>query len=474
MISKLLASRGGRGIVLTLTVALSFLLSALILRHGIKSWPDSWYYWEGSVNLMEHGTFTTMLGVPIQDWLPLYSVYLIPFEQLFGQTGWALILSMCVLVALNVAVWGAYVFKVFPTDEKSSVVGIFGSLIFLAFFLPISCNSILANALLLLFVGLMLHLLAAISEDTTPWGGIVKSGLVGILLGAGIFTHNSSIIYVVASIIIVLLSMPTPILRRAIAVSLIILLSGIAWMNVPSHGIRLSADGSVSGANADSALASSAGMAPLEGSHILFAPYYSFQEYLVQAPSGIGTFFISASSIPIQLAVGVIILILAIVLLLQRPATKLESRHRIFLGFGLLVFLGHFAIFNLVWLCCTLSDRFSWYFALVMVPIFFCRFRQHKWIMVILLLATVGVSGWRLSKVVRSGVVSPLVATSSEVTEFAIHQQYYLTSKANPVVPAGAIQIDPPLYIWQKTLSGTPPANPHASVRLVRSEINRP
>src|ERR1700683_1077194 len=188
MISKFLASRGNRALVLTIAALLAFLLELMILRHGIKSWPDSWYDWEGSINLIEHGTYTTMLGVHIQEWPPLYSIYLAAFQLVFGQTGWAIILSMSVFARVNSAVWGSYVFKFFPADEMSlSAPAILGSLVFLVFFLPIQFINMLANPLLLIFVGLILHLLAAIAEDATQWGGVKKAGVGGILLGLGIY-----------------------------------------------------------------------------------------------------------------------------------------------------------------------------------------------------------------------------------------------------------------------------------------------
>ena len=274
--------------------------------------------------------------------------------------------------------------------------------------------------------------------------------------------------------------MQAPLSRRLMAVGLIVLFSAIAWMIVPSHGLRLTHHPTTSTAapapssSSTAPVLSSTRSTPVEGTHFLFDPYASFSEYLIEAPAGIGTFFISAKSRVIQMAVGVMILITALVFLVRRPETKLESRHRIFLAFGLLVFLGHFAIFNLVWLCSALGDRWSWYFAVIMVPIFFCRFRHNKWVVMLMILLTIGVSGWRLGKLVKAGEVEPLLTNSNEATEYAIHSEYFLTSKPNPIVPAGAIQIEAPLYPWQKTLTGAPPAHAHASVWLIRPGTSQP
>lgn len=470
MTLNFLASRGGRALLLTAAVALSFLLTALVLRHGIKSWPDSWYDWAGSVNLIEHGTYTTMLGVPIQEWPPLYSLYLSVFERLFGQTGWALIVSMCVLVSLNVAVWGSYIFKVFPAEEtRSSAPGIFGSLVFLICFLPINCISLLPNSLLLLFVGLILHLLSAMAEDPTPGGTLKKSLAVGILLGMGVFTHNSTIIYIAATITVILLGMHIPVRQRLMAIGLILLISGSAWMNVP-HGLGLKAPHPAN--NAVSTSAPSTSRKVEEGTHFLFDPKYTFREYLVQTPQGYGVFFISTPSVPIQAALGAAILVTAFLFLVRAPETKLGSRHRIFLGFALLGVLGHFIVFNLVWLDTVFGDRFAWYFALITVPIFFCRFRQNRLMIPILLLLTVGVSGWRLFKLVRTGAVPVLVTSSNEASISVIHPEYFLTSEEHPLVPAGAIQIEAPVYRWQTTSTGLPAPHIHETVILIRPGTN--
>jgi len=463
MISMLFASRWGRALVLIAAAITSFLFAALILRHGIRSWSDSWSDWEGSVSLIEHGTYTKLRGDPILEWPPLYSVYLALFQLLFGQTGWTLILSMCVLVALNVGVWGSYIFKVIPTEEKPiPLAALLGSLVFLVIFLPINFTSLLPNGLLLIFVGLILGLLAAITEDKTPWGGVRKSIPTGVLLALCVFNHNSAIIYITASVIIILFKMPTHLRQRLIAVGLILLISGCAWISIP-HGI----DSKVRH------VALQTGAAPstsARGSHFLFDPKCSVQEYLVQWPEGIGTFFISSSSIAVQAMLGVTILATAIYFLLLKPQTALESRQQIFIAFALLASFGHFLIFNIVYLEGQIVDRWVWYFAVIMVPIFFYRFRRNWPLIVLLLVLTVGVSGWRLVKLARNGKVPPLVTSSSEVTNLEIHPQYFVTSKPHPIVPAGAIQIVTPEFVP----IGQPNLKVHGTVTLIHPGSNQP
>jgi hypothetical protein len=468
---KFFASAAGRATLLAVTGAIAFILSTLILRHGLKAWPDSWYDWQGSINLIEHGTYTTMLGVAIHDWPPLYSVYLALFQIIFGQTGWTLMLSTAVLAALNAVVWGAYTFKVFPDGEKAPpTLVILASLAFLALYLPLYFISVLPNGLLLLFVGLILHLLAAMAEDATPWGGVKKSILVGLLLGAGVFTHNSTIVYIAASIIVIFITMPTPLRQRLAAIGMILLISGTAWMLVP-HGLSLKSQHTP-------AIVSATGMATPskveQGTHFLFDPKFSFGQYLVQFPEGVGVFFLSMTSVAAQAVVGWVIFVTALFLLCRKPESLVESRQRLFLGFGLLGMLGHFAIFNLIWLDTVFGDRFAWYFAMICVPIFFSRFRRHTLVVAVMLVMVLGVSGWRTFKLLRTGAVPVLVAPSNEVSLNYIHPEYFLTSRPNPAAPAGAIAIEPPIYRWQLTMNGEPPSGVHETVILIRKEPNPP
>jgi hypothetical protein len=469
MTSKFLATKAGRAFLLAATGAVAFVLSMVILRHGLRSWPDSWYDWQGSINLIEHGSYTTMLGVSIHDWPPLYSAYLALFQLIFGQTGWTLMLSTAALAALNAVVWGAYTFKVFPEDEKTPPTFlILASLGYLALFLPLNFISILPNGLLLLFIGLVLHLLAAMAEDSTQCGGVRKAILIGLLLGAGVFTHNSTIIFIAASVIVVFAYMPTSLRQRFTAIAVILIISGIAWMLVP-HGLTVAH-------HTESAIITSTG-APAkveQGTHFLFQPKYSLWEYLVQHPEGYGVFFLSMTSIPAQTFVGWVILGAAIYLLYRRPETEVESRQRVFLAFGLLGALGHFLVFNIIWLDTIFGDRFAWYFVMICVPIFFSRFRRHTLVIAVMLVMVLGVSGWRVIKKLRTGEMPVLVADSNVQPINAIHPEYFLTSLPNAVVPPGEIEIEAPIYRWQSTVDGAPSPNVHENVILVRRSSNSP
>jgi hypothetical protein len=470
MNSKFFASTAGRAVLLAVTGAIAFILSTLILRHGMKAWPDSWYDWQGSINLIEHGTYTTMLGVTIHEWPPLYSLYLALFQVLFGQTGWTLILATAVLAALNAVVWGAYTFQVFPDEEKTPpTLVVLASLAFLALYLPLYFISVLPNGLLLIFVGLILHLLAAMAEDATPWAGVKKSVLVGLLLGAGVFTHNSTIVYIVASIIVIFVTMPTSLRQRLAAIGVILVISGAAWVAVP-HGLSVK----TSHAPVVETLGMAASSKTEQGTHFLFDPKYSVGEYLVQFPEGVGVFFLSMSSVAAQAVVGWAIFAAALFLLYRKPQSLVESRQRVFLGFAFLCMLGHFVIFNVIWLDTIFGDRFAWYFAMICVPIFFSRFRRHPLAVAVMLVMVLGVSGWRTFKIVRTGAVPVLVAPSTEVSLDYIHPEYYLTSRLNPVAPRGTIAIEPPIYPWQTTVSGTPPSDVHETVILISKKQNSP
>ena len=451
---RLLASTGGRILVLGAAALLTFLLTALALRHGMKANIDAWLAWEGSVNLIEHHARTTMLGVPIRDWPPLYFHYLALCQRAGGQTGQALILAACFLGAANAAVWGAYVFRVFPREEGLSA-GLLGSLVFLVCFLPLTCEYLSSNCLLLFFVGLALLALASVTEATL---GVIGPALgLAVALGAALFTHNSAVVYIGAAILVILVASRAAVARRLTAIAVILIICAAVWLTVP-HGLR------ASGLAADTPIPASAGQA---GTHYLFHPMYGVSQYLAQLPVGMGVFFIPVGSEWVQGAVGVAVLAMALALFLQPAATPLEKRQRRFLGFILLAVAGHFVIFNLVFIDATLGGRFAWYAALALAPITICRFRQRTPVLVLLLLLSVGVSGWRLAKLVRAGPVPPLAAVPAEATDQALYPVYFLTSIPHAVVPRGFIQIEPPVFRTETSLPGQAAPIVHEAVTLL-------
>ena len=63
------------------------LLQLAILREGLWFTPDSWAYWQGSVSLMNGEGYSYFYGTGIRDWPPLFSVYLLCWQWVFGVSG---------------------------------------------------------------------------------------------------------------------------------------------------------------------------------------------------------------------------------------------------------------------------------------------------------------------------------------------------------------------------------------------------
>jgi len=407
------------------TCLTSFVLTSLILRHGVKACSDSWFYWAGSVNLVEHGRYTTMFGETITGWPPLFSIFLALFQASLSQTGWSLVVAMSVISVLIAGSWSIYVFQVFAPDESSPpAIALCGSLLFVALFTPLCCGEIFAHALLLFFLGLLFSAIALMTHRTESW--ISNQGALGLgsLLAMGMLTHNSTIIFSFSVALTVLATARGTLPRRLVAAAGILFISLVPWL-VVRYGLGQ------------------------QGSHSISSPRYTLLDYVGQVPREIGVYFISSSSILVQGIVGTIVLAATLILWARPPSSTIPRGHRILLGLALTILIGHFLLFNFVWIDSALGGRFLWYFAYAITPILFYFARDRKALLAILLVMTVGVSGWRAGKLAWRAVVPPLALNVREESPDNIYCCYFLTSQENTIVPAGTVRVTAPLYHWQ-------------------------
>jgi hypothetical protein len=242
-------------------------------------------------------------------------------------------------------------------------------------------------------------------------------------------THNSAVIFVMSISLVILAAAGGTLPRRLAACAGIMLISLTPWFI-----IRL--------------------WLGQEGSHSISKPMYAFIDYAGQVPREIGLFFISSSSRMIQGTVGVIILVTALILWARRPRSDIARRHRVLIGLALAALAGHFLVFNLVWIDSAIGDRLIWFFALAVAPVFFCIAKKRIEVVALLLLLTVGVSGWRVVKLAWHGESPPLTVDSGEKSPLYIYSPYFLTSRADAIVPAGAIRVRAPIYPWQMVPPG--------------------
>jgi len=427
----------------------SFIFSAVILRNGIRAWPDAWSYWEGSVSLIEKHSYSYLSGDRIVYWPPLFSFFLGLFQLFLPQTGRTLALAMSVCSGLGAFAWGLYVLKIFPDQNNSRrSLAFVGSLLFIVVFVPLCCMSLSSNSLELFFVGLLFYHLACFNERQAS--SITYQGpiLIGFILCGCMLTHNSSIVFVVAAVIAMFVAGGGSFPQRLLGSGLILLISLVPWIFI-RHRLGQG------------------------GSHEFSGGAVTVIQYINQVQYGIGVFFISTSSVLIQSLVGTLILVGLLAVVLQRPRSESDARCRLCIGLSLVVLIGFFVLFNLIPIGDALGGRYIFYFPLSITPLLLCYAREKIPLLVFLILLTVGVSGARMCQRIWSGAVPTLDERVKEQSPKFIHSEYFLTSKEDAVVPSGTVRIEPPVYPWGDHWTRNMPWSETGSVvKLIDSETN--
>ena len=159
------------------------LLTFIVLRDGIRTYSDSWAYWEGSVCLLENNTYTYFGGEPIVSWPPLYSIYLATMQNLLGQTGFALISATALLSFLNSIIWGyvslSLVRSIVPHKCR---VTLLLCMLFIGVFLIFCSRLLMAHYLSLFMTGLFLMQTLMVCEgelNKRYWQNLFVLGIIG-------------------------------------------------------------------------------------------------------------------------------------------------------------------------------------------------------------------------------------------------------------------------------------------------------
>ena len=176
-----------------------------MLRNGVLAGPDAWSYWEASVSLIAKHSYCYFSGSPLFYWPPLFSLFLASFQLHLPQTGRTLALAMSVCSGLSAFSWGLYVLKFFPNENglRKSLACV-ASLVFIPLIVPLFAESLSSNSLVLFFAGLLFLQLASLGERQDFWPAYKGPVILGVILCGCILTHNSSIVFVVATVIAVL------------------------------------------------------------------------------------------------------------------------------------------------------------------------------------------------------------------------------------------------------------------------------
>lgn len=395
-------------------------------RNGILATPDSWAYWEGSISIIEENKFAFLGGDEIYYWPPLFSLYLAFIQILFNQTGFSLIIAMSLIGALNSFIWSNYVRKLFDQcNSKLKRIALISSLIFVNLFI-LQCSAVLlAQFMMLAFIGIIFYSLLDIRNAIALSKYSLKIVILTVAILLGLLTHNSMIIFLFATVILLLVEYPQSLVRRLLSSLFILVIPLVTWGAVRSYLYQTY-------------------------SHTYPHSLYKPGEYILQTIDGIGYFFVSSLSQlqNFRYAFGLIFISFVIYILLFPKKLKLDKVHITSLLLVMISFIILFLLFNIIWIDSPLADRFLWYILLATVPIIFYVLQEKKLILYLVIFLFLGFSSLKNIRNMLYGTVSPISITQHTVFDNNIRPWYYLSSRTNLRTPPGIKQISPPTFPW--------------------------
>lgn len=395
-------------------------------RNGILTTPDSWAYWEGSISIIEGNKFAFLGGGEIYYWPPLFSLYLTFIQMLFNQTGFSLIIAMSLISALNSFIWSNYVRKIFDQcNSELKRIALISSLIFVNLFI-LQCSAVLlAQFMMLTFIGIIFNSLFDIRNAISLSKYSLKILILTVAILLGLLTHNSMIIFLFATAILLLVEYSQSLVRRLLSSLFILVIPLITWAAVRSSLNQTY-------------------------SHTHPQSLYKHGEYILQTINGIGYFFVSSLSQlqNIRYAFGLIFVSFVIYILLFQKKLKLDKFHITSLLLVMISFIILFVLFNIIWIDSQLADRFLWYLLLATVPIFLYVLREKKVILYLVIFLFLGFSSVKNIRNMLYGTVSPVSIAQQEVFDNNIRPWYYLSSRTNLVIPPESKEISPPTFPW--------------------------
>lgn len=423
-----------------------------ILRNGILASPDSWSYWEGSISLLEHGRYSRFLGDPIPEWPPLFPAYLALAQKVGAQTGLWLMLAMSLLGLFNVLAWGFYIARLFRGQrDLLARIAFGGSVAFTALFVPLCSLMLLAQFMMLAFVGLAFGAMLLTLAAETAKAFVLRSVLVAATLCLALLSHNSALVYVAPATLVLLLHRGQPIRIRHFSAAMIIALSVFPW-----YGIRWLCG-------------------QLE-SHPPGSPQHSPLALAGQSLLSLGDLFLSSSPRlwPVRAALGLALLLFLGGALLFRKKLNLPALSVSALVLAGFSFLLLFVLFNVTWIDSGLSGRFLWYVPLALLPVLLQVTQRRMLVLLCILVPLLGVSAARNLKWVARSVVAPLPPSATVATDMHIRPWYYLTEIHPEQRPEGTTQVVPPTYSWMPRWEKSElPGEERTQVWLVRKVLEK-
>jgi len=200
--------------------------------------PDSWAFWQGSVSLLDQRGYRLFAhSQPIKEWPPLYPFYLAAWQAVFGVSGAVLGAAQNALSGLATIAWTRLAHTLTWLDSdlthgRGRCFWLAGSVqaTFIGIFIATRYDCVRADNLKYV----LLPLLIAVCERTwftsdraEVFRACTLIGVLGMLL---VLTHTSSMAFVGAAMLIVLMAKNTALGARIAGVSMIGSVTLIPWL----------------------------------------------------------------------------------------------------------------------------------------------------------------------------------------------------------------------------------------------------
>lgn len=326
-------------------VAPAVALVSYVLLHwsGIGLDPDSWAAWQGAISIVAGKGYTYFSGNAIHSWPPLYSLYLALWIAVIGPTAWTLLISNAVLVLVQTVLWVKFARTVVTESGgrlpavPSLVISVFVGL-FIALYEQSAFSHNLVYTILPIFLVSIWRFVSPNRQEI----GLGNSAFAIALATGVLLTHTSSIAYIAAGSLLIVLN------RRLARDSLVLaaLLVGVPmliWLVVRT-------------------------VLDQGGSHHigLGAGRFSFPSYVVQLLENPGSLLLPAKA---GAAFVASLLMWGFALaMVRRPGT---DGLRFGLSIAAVSSLVLFALFNLTWIFASLAGRFVLFIPLILVPLIY-------------------------------------------------------------------------------------------------------
>jgi hypothetical protein len=212
----------------TLSAGVTLVILLLVLRDGIVISPDGWAYWQGSVSILDDQGYRYFDGRPIIWWPPLYSIYLAAWQWWLGVSGRSLVISTVFLAAVATFSWTAF----HASEARNySLARAMASGLIVSTVISATHYLVLANHLIIAGFPVVLFLGNKVWSEPSASAVVRQSFLIGMLTGAFLLAHNSSIA-IVPPLFLLLCLLRQKWLTRLTSVALACFLPVLAWLTV--------------------------------------------------------------------------------------------------------------------------------------------------------------------------------------------------------------------------------------------------